>query len=185
MMSWLNRRKKIQQEAEDLDVTPIMNLMIVLVPILSLTMIFTHIRVLQVQLPELITQMQSLADPQKQSLELLISNDRLAVYYPSGQLLKAFAHNSHTQDRAYAELNAYLQQIKSTFVQRKIDKRDIVLKPTADVSYQTLVSVMDHVSQYRTLVATSVVQVELFPQISFADAPNQFSVSSKPFSDKQ
>jgi biopolymer transport protein ExbD len=179
-MSWLKRRKKKPTQTEDLDVTPIMNLMIVLVPILALTMVFTHIRVLHIQLPELVERLPALVDPKKQSLELIISTDQLAVYYPSGQLLKSFTRNDKTQDFAYDELNGYLQQVKATLARQKIDKRDIVLKPTTDVSYQTLVRVMDHVSHYRTLVATSVVQAELFSQISFADAPNHFSVSSNP-----
>ncbi len=172
-----SKKQKKQYEAEDLDVTPIMNLMIVLVPILSLTMVFTHIRVLQVQLPELVTRVQSVVNPVQQSLELVISAEALTLYYPAGQLLKTFPRAKPTQAYAYTELNAYLQQLKSTFLQQKIDKRDIVLKPTADIPYQTLVSVMDYVSQYRTLVATSVVQSELFSQISFADASTTLTVS--------
>ncbi len=172
-----SKKQKKQYEAEDLDVTPIMNLMIVLVPILSLTMVFTHIRVLQVQLPELVARVQSVVNPVQQSLELLISAEALTLYYPAGRLLKTFPRDNKTQTYAYIELNAYLQQMKSTFVQQKIDKHDIVLRPTADIPYQTLVSVMDHVSQYRTLVAASVVQAELFSQISFADAPTTLTVN--------
>jgi hypothetical protein len=175
-MSWFRRHQQQHHEAEDLDVTPIMNLMIVLVPILSLTMVFTHIRVLNLQLPELVERVNAVSEPQNQSLEVLITPDELAIYYPADQLLKNFPRANRDTPYAYAEFNAYLQQMKTTFAQQKLDKRDIVLRPTADVAYQTLVSVMDHVSQYRTLVATSVVRAELFSQIRFADAPANLRV---------
>ena len=60
-----------------------------------------------------------------------------------------------------------MQQIKS----RLPDKRDIVIMARPETDYQTLISVMDRVRAYPTVVAGSLVQAELFPDISIADAP--------------
>jgi len=38
-----------------------------------------------------------------------------------------------------------------------------------DVDYQTLVTTMDTVKSYKTVVAANLVEVELFPEVSLAD----------------
>ena len=45
------RKHKISQSEAELDITSFMNLMIVLVPVLLLSLVFTQIRVLNIQLP--------------------------------------------------------------------------------------------------------------------------------------
>jgi hypothetical protein len=60
-----------------------------------------------------------------------------------------------------------LQEIKKQVK----DKSDVLLLSEADVSYQSLVSTMDTVRGFRTVMATSAVEVELFPEISLGDAP--------------
>jgi len=67
----------------------------------------------------------------------------------------------------YQTLSLVLQEIKKQFT----DKSDVLLLSEADVSYQSLVSTMDTVRGYTTVIATSAVEVELFPEISLGDAP--------------
>ena len=50
-MRMRQRRYKRKTEAADLDVTPFMNLMIVLVPVLLLSMVFTHTTVIDLNFP--------------------------------------------------------------------------------------------------------------------------------------
>ena len=50
------------------------------------------------------------------------------------------------------------------------DKDEALILSSADLPYQTLISVMDTVKSYQTVVVASVAQVELFPQISLGDA---------------
>lgn len=57
------------------------------------------------------------------------------------------------------------------------DKRDIVIMARKQTSYQSLVSAMDTVRSYETVVAGSVVDAELFPEISIADAPQNVGES--------
>ena len=45
--------KRRELDEGDLDITPFMNLMIVLVPVLLISMVFSHITILQLNLPDL------------------------------------------------------------------------------------------------------------------------------------
>jgi len=63
-------------------------------------------------------------------------------------------------------LRTVLQQIKS----RVPDKTDVILEVGPEVDYQTLVTVMDTVRSYSAVVAASVVEAELFPDVSLMDA---------------
>lgn len=172
MLALAKKKKKL---IDDLDVTPIMNLMIVLVPVLLLGMVFTHIRVLNIQLPELVERLPRSMDQPVQALELLITDENLQLFYPPGQLLKSLPKKNSDYD--YAALTDYLRQVKSTFKQQKIDKKAITLKPEAQISYQVLVNVMDHVIAYPDVLVASVVQAELFPQVAFADASSEADLS--------
>lgn len=174
----LQTMKMAASEAADLEITPFMNLMIVLVPILLLSMVFVHMRVLHIQLPELQERLssQDLNEDLLKQLELVITPSQLTLNYPSGVPLKHFQTHGNgplpTQD-----LRDYLQTVKATFQAQHIDKTDITLLPTEEITYQQLISIMDTVRAYPTVVATSVVQAELFPNISFGDAPPQLSSS--------
>lgn len=157
-----------EQEEADLDITPFMNLMIVLVPVLLMSMVFSHITILQLNLPDLTGSVTQSAEKNRQ-LEVVLRKDSLEVYYPSGVLLKSI-EAKQTEDGEkldYEKLSLVLQEIKKQLK----DKTDVLLLSEADVSYQSLVSTMDTVRGFKTVVATSAVEVELFPEISLGDAP--------------
>ncbi|MEC7378191.1 MAG: biopolymer transporter ExbD, partial [Pseudomonadota bacterium] len=59
-----------------------------------------------------------------------------------------------------------LRQIKT----RVPEKTDVILEVGPDVDYQTLVTAMDTVRSYPAVVAASVVEGELFPDVSLMDA---------------
>ena len=60
-------------------------------------------------------------------------------------------------------------------VDDEYDVREVLSE--AGVSYQSLVSTIDTVRGFRTVVATNAVEVELFPDISLGDAPTKRSRS--------
>ena len=178
-------RQGQQQEAE-LDITSFMNLMIVLVPVLLMSLVFSQVRILNLQLP--ISSGENQTDsPEQKQLELIINQDAMVLNYPSGVLLKSFAvEQSSVQKTAVQQtsvrqtapyqydfqgLSQYLQDLKLTFQQKEIEKKDIVLLLGEDVDYQTIVTAMDTVRSFKTVVAASVVDAELFPDISLGDAP--------------
>lgn len=167
----LGRKTKIRQEAE-LDITSFMNLMIVLVPVLLMMMVFSRITVLELRLPELSALAQASTDQlQNDNLELVVTDSGIEVFFPQGYLLKSLPKLDEQYD--YAGLQELLKQVKVTLQEKHVEKRDITLLLSPSIDYQSIVNLMDTSRAYPEVVAASVVQAELFPNISLGDAPAQ------------
>ena len=160
--------KRREPEEADIEITPFMNLMIVLVPVLLMSMVFSHITILQLNLPDLTGAAIQSAEKNRQ-LEVVLRKSSLEVYYPSGVLIKRIDATNNPDEEAldYATLSLVLQEIKK----QASDKTDVLLLSESDVSYQSLVTTMDTVRGFTTVVAASPVDIELFPEISLGDAP--------------
>ncbi|MDN4502066.1 biopolymer transporter ExbD [Alteromonadaceae bacterium BrNp21-10] len=163
------RKRKPVQDAE-LDITSFMNLMIVLVPVLLMMMVFSRITVLELKMPELgsIAE-QSPEQLENQQLELLVRADGIEVLFPRGYLVKHLPLVEGQYD--FAQLQFTLKQIKQTLLNKDVDKKDITLLLEDNIDYQNIVALMDKARSYPEVVAASVVQAELFPEISLGDAP--------------
>lgn len=152
----------------ELDITSFMNLMIVLVPVLLLSITFTQISVHEIKLPDLTGGFSASAHAQSK-LEVLVDENGFAIYYPNRRsLVKKLPLLDTESGTAYDfdGLSAVMQDIKSQVA----DRRDVVVLAHKELGYQSLVSTMDAVKSYRTVLAASVVEVELFPEISLGDA---------------
>lgn len=160
--------KRRELEEAELDITPFMNLMIVLVPVLLMSMVFSHITILQLNLPDLTGAVTQSAEENRQ-LEVVLRKSGFEVYFPSGVLIKRIEmkESEDGEKLDYQKLSLVLQEIKKQVK----DKSDVLLLSEPDVDYQALVSTMDTVRAVRTVVATSAVEIELFPEISLGDAP--------------
>ncbi|ABC29421.1 conserved hypothetical protein [Hahella chejuensis KCTC 2396] len=160
------RRKHRRPEAvADLDITAFMNLMIVLVPVLLINLVFSQISVLNLNFPE--SAANSAQDNKDQlQLQVMILEEQLVIADNKGGVIMQIPKQAEGE-HDYKTLALAMQDIKA----RVPEKKDITLLPQESTSYQTLVSVMDKVRSYKTVVAGSVVNAELFPDISIADAP--------------
>lgn len=160
--------KRPEHEESDLDITPFMNLMIVLVPVLLISMVISHITILQLKLPDLTGAVTQSAE-RKLELEVVLRRSGFEVYFPSGVLVKRIeAEASEAGPKLdYETLSLVLREIKKQVA----EKSDVLLLSEADVSYQALVSTMDTLTGFRAVVAASAVEIELFPEISLGDAP--------------
>ena len=165
----MRRLAKRNGEDADVDVTAFINLVVVLVPVLLMGMVLSHITVLDLKLPDLPAASSEQVEPPAQ-LELVIRPDYFDINYPAGIRLKRIEKTASGQ-YDFANLAIYLQEIKRQLGDKGIQKRDIYLLSEKNTDYQTLVEVMDTVRSYRTVVATSVVNAELFPEVSLGDAP--------------
>jgi len=165
----MRRLAKRNGEHADVDVTAFINLVVVLVPVLLMGMVLSHITVLDLKLPDIPAASVEQQEPPAQ-LELIIRPDYFDINYPAGIRLKRIEKTA-TGQYDYKNLTLYLQEIKRQLGEKGIQKRDIYLLSEKNTDYQTLVSVMDTVRSYRTVVATSVVNAELFPEVSLGDAP--------------
>jgi len=163
----MRRQRRIQEEAE-LNVTSFMNLMIVLVPVLLMNMVFSQLAVLDLKLP--LGDQPGAVNPEDVSLEVVIRKDGFEVtrtYQEKSESLALLPKKNGTFD--YSGLSAALQDIKKN--PGFEDKKDISLLSESDIDYQTLITVMDAVRVYPAVVAASLVDATLFPEISLGDAP--------------
>ncbi len=157
------RKQRIRREEAELDITSFMNLMIVLVPVLLMMMVFSHITVLDLKLPQLTEtteQNQPLSDEQKQ-VDIMVFKQQIEIYYPQSHLLKVIPAAGDGYD--YALFVSTLKQLKAALTRANINKTDVALLLQKDTDYQTIITLMDKTRSYKAVVAASVVDAELFP----------------------
>lgn len=155
--------KRQSTDDADIDVTSFMNLMIVLVPVLLMSMTFTKITIMEINLPELSGGGASSSLDQSQ-LEVVVRNDGMEVFFPSGNSVKKIpllADGHHD----FNTLSLVMREIKT----RVSDKKDALILLAKDLEYQVLLNTMDTIKSYKTVVVASVAEVELFPEISLGD----------------
>ena len=164
----MRKRRRLAKAEAELDITAFMNLMIVLVPVLLLGMVFSQITVIDVKLPA--TASGAGASAENQELELLIRKDFMRLDYPQGVQLK---HIPQTAEglHDFKLLSVVLQEVKRQLREKGIEKHAITLLSEPDIDYQTIVTAMDTVRSFKALVAASVVDAALFPEIAFGEAP--------------
>ncbi|WP_075186970.1 ExbD/TolR family protein [Teredinibacter haidensis] len=170
------RTRRTRQEEADLDITSFMNLMIILVPVLLMSMVFSHITVLDLKLPDIASSAAPNDNNQlNEGLELVIEADEMVINYPVGVPLKRLPkiEDRETGELVYdfGTLSLALQEIKRLLKEKGKDKKDILILSQANTDYQTIVRAMDTVRSFKAVVAASVVNAELFPAVSLGDAP--------------
>ena len=167
MIAMRKHRRRQVDEAE-LDITAFMNLMIVLVPVLLLSLVFSQVTAIDVNLP--LGSAGDADDESKQQLELLIRSDSMRVDFPRGILLKRIPMTEEGK-HDFALLSLVLQEVKRQLREKGIETRSITLLSEQEVDYQTIVTALDTVRSFKAVVAAEVVDAALFPEISFGDAP--------------
>ena len=163
-MNRIRQHRNRSRQAAELDVTPFMNLMIVLVPVLLLSMVFTHTTVIELNFPSG-ESADAAFDPDAVHLEVQVKSDGMLVADGRGGVIKAVPLKDGEQD--YAQLTLILQELKK----RMPEKKDISVLLENETDYQTLVRVMDRVRSYPAVLGVDVVNAELFPVISLGDTP--------------
>lgn len=169
----MRRVRAHQEEAADLDMTPFISLLVALVPFLLVSVVFSHITVLDLKLPNVGG---GAGIGENEEIELVIRADQLEVNYPRGQKLKSIPDMA-TGVHDYAMLSSVLQEVKRQLRERPadmggpLDKKNITILSEPETPYQSIVTAMDTVRSYKTTLVTSVVDAELFPDIAFGDAP--------------
>jgi len=157
---WRNHHR---QETADLNITAFLNLMVILVPFLLITAVFSQVAILELNLPSSTDQLD--AEPETMQLEVTVRRDGLEVGERSAGLLTGFPKTETGYD--LIALSEYLKQVKARFP----EKVDATILLESDVPYDVLVQVMDAVRVYEADSAGESVQAELFPEISIGDAP--------------
>jgi len=167
------RRRAGHHQPADINITAFMNLMVILVPFLLITAVFSRITILELNLPQAGDgQADSTQDLQ---LEIIVRTDGIEVGDRNGGLIRRIPANENGHD--YQQLSELLQQVKARFP----EKLDALLLLEADTPYDTVVHVMDSIRVAPVVQSGALALGELFPEISIGDAPaeNNRIASSK------
>jgi biopolymer transport protein ExbD len=155
-------RARHRVDADELNITAFMNLMVVLVPFLLLAAVFSRLTVLQLNLPGEATPATQTAQLQ---LEVIMRHDRIDVADRGTGLLKRLPNVDSGLD--YKGHNDYLQTVKS----QHPDLTDATILLEPETSYDIVVQAMDAVRSFTVREGDVARMGELFPEISIGDAP--------------
>jgi biopolymer transport protein ExbD len=156
-------RKNNRNDPVELNITAFMNLMVILVPFLLITAVFSRMVILELSLPS--SNDQSDEVPDTPQLEVIVRDDRFEIGERTAGLMTAIKKVDGNYD--LAGLTEYLKRVKATFP----DKLDVTILLEPEISYDVVVQVMDAVRVYEGDVSGKRIQAELFPEISIGDAP--------------
>lgn len=149
----------------ELDITAFMNLMVILVPFLLITSVFTHLTVLDINLPTNTQARSSAAKKKTFEINVIMGKKYFVVTDNNNRIIKkikTFKTGGH-----FITLNKVLKQVKIKYPQ----KTNITILAQQNSKYDSLVSTMDAVRVFNAVEDGEVIEAELFPDISIGDAP--------------
>ncbi|MES9993489.1 MAG: biopolymer transporter ExbD [Candidatus Thiodiazotropha sp.] len=159
----MRERLRRHRHGEELNITPFLNLMVILIPFLLITAAFSRFSIIELYLPP--ASEGALKAIKELQLEVIIRPNSLVVADRQGGLIKRLKNTPEGYD--LKGLNELLVQIKVRFQ----DKRNIFILSEPSTKYETMVQVMDAVRMTENMESGSLVQYELFPDIAIGDAP--------------
>lgn len=165
----MRRRLRRNNEGSNIDITPFMNLMMILVPALLFNAVFTRINIVDLTLPHVASVAGTAEELKDKKIEVVIRKDRMAVNFPAGTEMQSLPPVNGKPD--FETLSLLLQSLKKNFEDKGLNKKDILILSEPNTDYQTIVTAMDTARSYKTLVASSLVNTALFPEIALGDAP--------------
>lgn len=157
--------RRLRKEAAHLEITAFINLIVVLVPFLLSTAVFTRLAVIDLTLPAQNAPGLEQLKVNNLQLEIVVRKEALEVGDKIGGLIQRIPSNPKGPD--VKVLSELMQQLKTRFP----DKSEATLLAEPDTSYDTIVQVMDAVRSGHMVQGGQLVRSELFPAISIGDAP--------------
>ncbi len=170
----LGRKRKRMEATVELNITAFMNLMVILVPFLLITAVFSRMTVLELNLPALDAKAKE-NEEIKLALQVVITPEELIVRDANLGNFKqiplqengALFVDDDKQRKVWKPLSEILLELKRRFP----EEQSISLLLDRKVSYKNMIEVMDHVRATDIVQAASLDTVELFPQVSIGDLP--------------
>lgn len=162
-------RRHHKQDTAELNITAFMNLMVILVPFLLITAVFSRLAILELNLPGSSTEP---VEPQDQvfQLEVIVRSDKIEVGDRNQGLLGIYPNTEDGYD--FEAVGDKLVELK----ERYPDKSDASILLEQEIPYDTLVQIMDTVRVSVDIELDEdddevLVRSDLFPDISIGDAP--------------
>lgn len=146
----------------EINVVPMVDMMIILVFFLIFTAVFTKTNILELNLPGADSAVPDL--PEGLNLEVIVRKEKIEVADRGTGLLKTVPSTGGVHD--LAALQDYLKLVKTKYP----EKMDATILLEQEIAYDTLVQVMDTVRVF-SVAENSWTFGELFPDVSLGDAP--------------
>lgn len=159
-----HRVRRLRRQAVGLDITAFMNLIVVLVPFLLTTAVFSRLAILELNLPAQSSGFSNLKSDLQ--LEVVIRRDALVVSDRMAGQIRRIDNTAQGYD--FGSLSQVMQQLKARFP----DKNEATILAEPDTAYDVLVKTMDAVRVAKVFQSGSVSRVDLFPEVSVGDAPS-------------
>lgn len=156
------RLRRFRSGAQDLDITPYMNLMAVLIPFLLSVAVFTRLAILEIYLPPPSDQPPESPPVQEDKLFLTITITERGLITANGNQIVSFIA-SEEKGHDLEALSKVLQELKARYPNE--ESAIILSKPL--VLYETLVAVMD--ATRTTSNKSGGPRRTLFPNISLGE----------------
>ena len=151
------------KEPPELDITTFLNLMVVLVPFLLITAVFSRITIMELDIP---AGDGGSTDKLKVIIEVIVRADRLELGNGKGVIARMVNVDGKHD---IVKLSEYLQKIKGNYP----DKTDATILIEPDIAYDQMVRVMDAVrsAELKQEGNDQLQKVALFPDMSLGEAP--------------
>ena len=158
--------RRLRKQPAHLEITAFINLIVVLVPFLLSTAVFTRLAVMDLKLPAQQSAVEQLKGNDLQ-LEVVVRRDALEVGDRIGGLIERIPRAADGKGQEFKTLAALMLLVKKRFP----DKTEASVLAEPDTPYDDLVQAMDAMRATVTAQGTKLVHAELFPAISIGDAP--------------
>ena len=157
--------RRLRKTAAHLEITAFINLIVVLVPFLLSVAVFTHLAVIDLALPAQSNEKLEQLKVDDLKLEVVVRPEAIEVGDRIGGLIQRIPATAAGAD--VKALSVLIQQIKMKYPA----KAEATVLPEPNVSYDTLVQVMDAVRAGAQVQGGRIVRTDYFPNISIGDAP--------------
>ena len=161
----LRKSRRRAREVPELDITTFLNLMVVLVPFLLISAVFSRVTILELSVPTAAAP-GAVANTPDFSIEVIVRDAGLE--FANGARVVAAIPNKEG-DYDLEKLSQMLIRLKKTYP----DKEDATVLMEPDIEYNNLVRVMDTVRSANLPEEglADPTRMVLFPNISIGDAP--------------
>ena len=148
----------------DLNIVPMIDMMVILVFFLLFTAVFSNTNILELNLPAPNSSVPDL--PKGLQLEVHVRHIGIDIADRNSGVLRSLPMTG-AGEYDYKGLSEYLQFVKSKY--QSVTEASVLLE--SDIPYDVLVQTMDNVRLFQKDDPPLFTKVELFPDISVGDAP--------------
>lgn len=171
------RSKQTADKATDVDLTPFLNILVTIIPVLLSTAVFSKMAIIQLNLPTLAGAgaAAAAAEGENINIEVQLHVDGIAVYdgkkivasFPNVKVEGATSVDENEAGYQFDQLNEYLKGVKANYP----DKQDATILIDPYIKYSYVISVFDAVILYREGNDVDLRNEPLFPAIAIGDTP--------------